>query len=310
MGITYIKDFTKVNKEALNELYGNGHDYYDTFEKSYLKVFAYEEDSLIGAVRIISEGYETALLVDLHTVPSASIEVKKRLVAEAEKELMDRRVMVYSDKSNLDLFEDLGYGRCKNAWTYFNVKLTEADFLPAGYRYENEFISYSTAPVNAPKNTEIMYKDGYGEASFEAINEVLTKAFGGRAHDVNRTKAVFENSQYAVTAFDGDKLVGVARAVSDMKSYATILNVAVDPEYQGLSIGKKIVLRLSQLIDADVIVLNTHPGAVGFYNKLKEYRRNKYVFEKMITSDTSKRMPADRFAAMFTPKGYRFPDEY
>ena len=43
-------------------------------------------------------------------------------------------------------------------------------------------------------------------ATFEDINELLTKAFWGHQHDINKTRAAFMNSQYAVTAFDGNKL--------------------------------------------------------------------------------------------------------
>lgn len=310
MSITYSKDINVVKKNELNRMYGGTCDYYSLFDKSYLKAFALDEGRVVGAVRVISEGLETALLVDLLTLEEYGHEIKRGLILELEKELDDRRVMVYSKREDLEFFEELGYGRCKNAWTYFKVGLDENSFLPVGYKYENEFYSYSIGTVNESKRTEITYQFGHENASFEAINEVLEKAFFGRPHDLDKTIAVFSNSQYSVTAFDGNRLVGVARAVSDNDKYATILNVAVDPEYQGLSIGKKIVLKLSEIIDADIVVLNTHPGAVGFYNRLKEYRRNKYVFEKHITKEGKADMPPERRAAMFTPKGYKFPDEY
>lgn len=310
MSITYSKDLSKISEEKLYKLYGETSGLYEVFAKSYLKVFAFEGEALVGAVRAISEGVETVLVIDLQTLPGVDREVEKRLVEALEAEILDRRVMLYGRREQLSVLEELGFGRCKNAWTYFKPHLQEADFLPPGYRYENEFLSYSKAAVNEPKETEIIYKDGYDKTSYEEINELLSKAFGGRAHDLNKTKAAFENSQYVVTAFANDKLVGVARAVSDKKFYATILNVAVDPEYQGLSIGKKVVLRLSEISNAKVIVLNTHPGAIGFYNRIKEYRRNKYVFEKMITSDTTRQMSPEKLTAMFTPKGYRFPEEY
>lgn len=265
---------------------------------------------MVGAVRVLSEGVETALLVDLAVKSSEYAYVKELLLNKLEEHLVGRRVMAYGTKDNLEVFETLGYGRCKNAWTFFKDGLNERDFLPAGYKYENEFVKYSSATVNEPKKTEITYKEGYEDACYNDINTLLTKAFFGRPHDIHKTKAAFERSRYIVTAYDGDRLVGIARAVSDEKFYATILNVAVDPEYQGLSIGKKIVLMLSELIPANVVVLNTHPGAVGFYNKISQYRRNKYVFEKHIAEGERKIMDPERMGAMFTPKGYRFPDEY
>lgn len=310
MSIVYSKDLRSVNRDELNRIYGDGRDYYPLFEKSFLTVFALDGDKVVGAVRVISDGLETALLVDLNVLSEYGQEVKKELVHELEKELTGRRVMVYSDRENLDFFESLGYGRCKNAWTYFREGLNEKNFLPPGFKYENEFLSYNKGAVNKPKETRIIYKVGHTDASYEEINHILTRAFWGRDHDIEKTKAVFENSRYSVSAYDGKRLVGIARAVSDQEKYATILNVAVDPEYQGVSIGKKIVLMLSEIIEAEVVVLNTHPGAVGFYNRLKEYRRNRYVFEKHITMKNEKTMPPEARTAMFTPAGYKFPDEY
>ncbi len=307
--IIYKEDIDINEGRQLSDLYSGSRDYYSLFSNSYLKLYAFDREKLVGAVRVISEGVETALLVDLAT-SSGYEKVKKELLLRIEEKLLDRRVMVYAGREDLDFYEEEGYGRCKNAWTYFNSSLDEADFLPAGYKYENEFISYSVGAEKKIKEVEITYKEGDITSGFEEVNELLTKAFFGKPHDISKTTKAFSNSQYFVSAYDNEKLVGVARAVSDNDKYATILNVAVDTEYQGLSIGKNIVLKLSEIIRADIVVLNTHPGAVGFYNRLTQYRRNKYVFEKFITIGDRAGMPPERRAAMFTPKGYKFPDEY
>ena len=129
---------------------------------------------------------------------------------------------------------------------------------------------------------------------------------------------VFKNSNF-ILAFDkkelaylDNNLVGVSRAIGDSLLYATILNVAVSPNYQGLSIGTNLILKLSEEIKEKLIVLNTHPGAVGFYNSIKEYRRNKYLFERRIPFlNEEVRIPKDNsfFSKMFADKGFRFEDE-
>lgn len=316
MGVIVTNDFSKIKKEELNQLYGNSRDYAAAFENSYAVVFALDEKKLIGAARVLSEGVETALVVDLRVqkeYQSPENAVKKQLVHYLEEGLMNRRVMVYGEREDLDFWEAVGYGRCKNAWTYFRPELSEGGFLPAGYQFENEFLSNEKLgkPVKKqPQNVEIRYHAGIEGTSYEAINELLTKAFWGRPHQVERTRQAFENSSYAIAAYDGARLVGVARAVSDGTHYATILNVAVDPQYQGLSIGRRLVVGLAEQISAEVIVLNTHPGAAGFYNRITEYRRNKYVFEKQTGGNPEKAMDPERRKEMFTPKGYRFPEEY
>ena len=90
---------TEGYKGDLTELYGSEYAY-SLFERSYLKFFAVEEGKVTGAVRIISEGVETALLVDLK---ANCYNTKAALLKAAEKQLNDRRVMAYgsfSDEKN------------------------------------------------------------------------------------------------------------------------------------------------------------------------------------------------------------------
>ena len=375
MGIRYTTELFPCDRDCLNALYGRD-EAYDLFAESFAHVLAYDGDVLSGAVRAISEGVETVLIVDLKAVgvyadtkanqtegtfypdkatnPADSTayteNVIKGLLNELEAGLTGRRVMLYGNREQLPVLEAAGYGRCKNAWTLWREGFSEADFLPAGYRFESEFFpvkgpgpsadsktqsegpaSNSTRqlasasadggnsnPGNAAQaalrealKTWIIYPGGRSTATDTEINELLTKAFFGRPHDVTKTAKAFAKSQYIGTAYDGGKLVGVARAVSDGSRFATILNVAVDPEYQGLSIGKTLLLELAGRITETTVVLNTHPGAVGFYNRLKEFRRNRYVLEKHIPNEEEPKRPENpEFRSrMFTPAGYRFPDE-
>ena len=351
MGIVYTTEVTPVDREAINALYGDA-SRYERFHDSFLSRLAYDNGKLAGAVRVISEGVETALLVDLKAAPKETggdagrEAILSGLLSEIEKELVNRRVMVYGSRDLLEVLEGAGYGRCKNAWTLFREDMKENDFLPWGYRFESEFggepprapgeggpHGADAGVKSRPDGARILIADGLAKASYAEVNEVLTKAFFGRPHDLAKTEKAFSNSAYAVTAWDGERLVGVARAVADGGAFATILNVAVDPEYQGLSVGKRLVRRLDEQIREEIVVLNTHPGAVGFYNRFPEYRRNKYVFEKHIAGPkppqsgeaAEKRPerpqggepggrrpggPSDFRARMFTPAGYRFPDEY
>lgn len=331
MEIRYTTELFPCDSDRINALYGR-EDAYGLFAGSFAHVLAYDGDFLVGAVRAISEGVETVLIVDLRAAgPYADAEstdytdkavspaeaedytenVITGLLRELEVGLNGRRVMLYGNREQLAVLESAGYGRCKNAWTLWREGFKEADFLPAGYRFESEFYTGHEAGTPAALKTRIIYPGGRSSATDTEINELLTKAFFGRPHDVTKTAKAFAGSQYIGTAYDGGKLVGVARAVADGSRFATILNVAVDPEYQGLSIGKTLLLELAGRIHEETVVLNTHPGAVGFYNKLKEFRRNRYVFEKHIADGTEPKRPdnPEFRSRMFTPAGYRFPDE-
>ena len=330
MELRFSADVNPADRESLTALY-NDPARPELFEKSFSKRLAYDGDRLVGAVRVISEGVETALLTDLRTVweedetAGKGLETALALIREIEKDLNNRRVMACGRRRDLETFEAAGYARCKNAWVFFREGMDESDVLPPGYRFENEFVEDEDAGNRGPARTaapnarsaaerpEISYRDGLGEASFADVNDVLTAAFWGRPHDAARTEKAFTNSRYSVSAYDGEKLIGVARAVADGGRYATILNVAVVPGYQGLSVGKNLMKKLFGIISEDVIVLNTHPGAVGFYNRLPELRRTKYIFEKFIADLAAERKsdknPAFRLN-MYAPAGYRFPDEY
>lgn len=310
MGIIYSNDINKLNKDNLFKLYGNSYDYLEAFKNSnYL--LALDNDKLVGAIRYITEGIETALVVDLKVNHNNSYEIKKNLIKGIEDKLIGKRIMFNSNLDDIDLLEELGYNRCKNAWTYLenapDLKNSNL-FLPLGFSYLGE---EKTRKGKDKINENIKYEFGYNEEKINEINDVLSDAFG-HLHDVNKTKEAFINSQYVILAYIDNKLVGVARALGDSKLYATILNVAVSKEYQGLGIGTNIILRLSKEIKEKLIILNTHPGAVGFYNSIKEYRRNKYLFERRIPFLNEEiRIPKDNsfFNKMFTEKGFRFKDE-
>ena len=310
MGIIYSNDINKLNMDNLLELYGNSYDYLEAFKNSnYL--LALDNDKLVGAIRYITEGIETALVVDLKVNHNNSYEIKKNLIKGIEDKLIGKRIMFNSNLDDIDLLEELGYNRCKNAWTYLenapDLKNSNL-FLPLGFSYLGE---EKTRKGKDKINENIKYEFGYNEEKSNEINDVLSDAFG-HLHDVNKTKEAFINSQYVILAYIDNKLVGVARALGDSKLYATILNVAVSKQYQGLGIGTNIILRLSKEIKEKLIILNTHPGAVGFYNSIKEYRRNKYLFERRIPFLNEEiRIPKDNsfFNKMFTEKGFRFKDE-
>lgn len=75
---------------------------------------------------------------------------------------------------------------------------------------------------------------------------------------------------FAVSAFDGDELVGFGRVVSDGILHAMIYEMIVLPEYQGQGIGRQILRHLVQrCLEANIrdIQLFCARGKRGFYEK-------------------------------------------
>lgn len=78
------------------------------------------------------------------------------------------------------------------------------------------------------------------------------------------------NSQYAVAAYDRDRLVGVGRVVSDGVLHAMIYDLIVDPAYQRRGIGRQVLQRLVEWCIAGKIrdiQLFCARGQSGFYEK-------------------------------------------
>ena len=82
---------------------------------------------------------------------------------------------------------------------------------------------------------------------------------------------IAENSYCFVGAFDGEKMIGMGRVLSDGVSDAYIQDVTVLREYRGRGIGGKIIEKLLLRLRADRIEwigLIGEPGTGAFYKKL------------------------------------------
>ncbi|HEY5639409.1 MAG TPA: GNAT family N-acetyltransferase [Dehalococcoidia bacterium] len=72
----------------------------------------------------------------------------------------------------------------------------------------------------------------------------------------------------AVGAWDGERLVGFARAISDGEHRAYVEDVVIDPEYRGQGIGEQVVGALVEAIgDVHIMSLFCEPERVEFYGR-------------------------------------------
>jgi len=87
--------------------------------------------------------------------------------------------------------------------------------------------------------------------------------------DLNRVKKMIDNANLTITAWDGDKLVGIARAISDF-AYSTYLSdLAVDKEYQKQGIGHELVDEIrKQVGEESNLVLLAAPESMDYYPKI------------------------------------------
>ena len=72
----------------------------------------------------------------------------------------------------------------------------------------------------------------------------------------------------ATGAWDDDRLVGFARALSDGEHRAYIEDVVIDPDYRGRQIGERLVATLVEALGpVHIVSLFCEPERVAFYSR-------------------------------------------
>ena len=325
--ITYIDDIEKINIDELAELLyeslpvrrkDSKTDIKKAYEGTTYALFGFVDNELAGAVRVLSDNIEWTIISEIAVKEKYRYQgIGKGLINKVLEKFKGHEIFTYTYYDSLEFYEALGFKRSKNAFTYggFNGEYLEEGldnkefYLKNGFKYETEFYPFAGIfPVGQKSNKDLsgvtIRYSTEPVKNYVGINNLLIRAFGGHDRNVVSTTKAFDESRYVSYAFDGEKVVGCARAVSDGVLQALILNVAVDPDYQGLHIGGKVVENLCRQMKGQNLFLNTHPGGVGFYNRLP-YKRNKTALLYPAHPD----MPDDIAKGFVLPKGFKFADE-
>ena len=78
-----------------------------------------------------------------------------------------------------------------------------------------------------------------------------------------------ENADLIVTAREGGKLVGLARAITDWTYCTYLADLAVDSDYQKQGIGTELLKQTYQQTgDQTKLLLLSAPKAVGYYERI------------------------------------------
>ncbi len=98
-------------------------------------------------------------------------------------------------------------------------------------------------------NRDIWFSDSSELVDFVQLQKLFeTSAFWAKDRTIEDLRVAIENSNPVITAWDRcdqgkdkQKLIGHARATSDLVYRATIWDVVIDPEYRGAGLGRKLV---------------------------------------------------------------------
>jgi ribosomal protein S18 acetylase RimI-like enzyme len=91
----------------------------------------------------------------------------------------------------------------------------------------------------------------------------------GRAHDSEElTARVVSGSTETVSAWDGERLIGFARILSDEATNALISTVAVAPRWQDRGLGRRLMRALMEGRESLKLMLDAREGTEAFYERL------------------------------------------
>ena len=132
----------------------------------------------------------------------------------------------------------------------------------------------------------IVYNDEKKNLPLEQLHKIFIAvgwSDGGEMPDEMRAGFMqpWLNSTLVVSAWDGDKLVGAVRVLSDTIFRSIIYDLLVLPEFQNKGIGTELVRRCIEHFPNSEWLVETMQDISGYYEKIGFKRDNSDVFLKI-----------------------------
>jgi len=118
---------------------------------------------------------------------------------------------------------------------------------------------------------QIVYRTGNGLDLDQVIELYVASTLGQRrpVEDRATMKAMLDHANLVVTAWADEKLVGIARTLTDFSYVAYLADLAVRDSHQRRGIGRELIRQTrAALGPKSLIVLLAAPAAVDYYPKL------------------------------------------
>jgi predicted N-acetyltransferase YhbS len=117
----------------------------------------------------------------------------------------------------------------------------------------------------------ITYTENASISSEEAIDLYIRSTLGERRpiDNIETFAAMLAHANLTISAWDGEKLVGISRNLTDFAYVAYLADLAVDEQYQRQGIGKRLIEETKARLGPDcMIVLLAAPKANDYYEHL------------------------------------------
>lgn len=118
---------------------------------------------------------------------------------------------------------------------------------------------------------EISYKVNHPISTDEFIGLLTASTLAERRpiDDRECMQGMIKNSNLIVTAWDGDKLIGIARSMTDFHYACYLSDLAVDKSYQSNSIGKQLqTITQERLGSKCKLILIAAPASNSYYEHI------------------------------------------
>jgi GNAT superfamily N-acetyltransferase len=87
-------------------------------------------------------------------------------------------------------------------------------------------------------------------------------------HDPAKVESMFAEATFVLSAWQADRLVGVARVLSDRVLFSYLCDLAVEPDVQGVGIGRALVDAILERCAGTELMLRDSEISTPFYERM------------------------------------------
>lgn len=116
----------------------------------------------------------------------------------------------------------------------------------------------------------LLYRLG-NDLDLDTVIDVYRRSTLGERRPVDdreRMRQMLAGANLVVSAWDGARLVGIARSLSDFSFATYVADMAVDVDYQRRGIGRELLRRTQQAGGKASLFLFAAPKAVDYYPRV------------------------------------------
>lgn len=103
----------------------------------------------------------------------------------------------------------------------------------------------------------------------EVIDLFESSGIDRPTNNPERIRNMLDKANLIVSAWEGDKLIGIARSLTDFAYCTYLSDLAVRREYQKRKVGSSLIqITRSEVGEASMLLLLSNESAMGYYPKL------------------------------------------